>query len=322
MLLLSGNVMGQQEPLYTQYMYNTVSVNPAYAGTRNALNTLLLSRMQWVGLEGAPRTYTFSAHAPLENYKMGVGLSIVSDRIGPVSNTYFNLNYAYRVKVNKELILSMGIKAGIYNFYAGLKDVFLANPNQVDGSFYSNASKRFQPNAGVGFYLYNKRFYAGFSIPKLIQSNIGEYEYEGTVLSDLKRHYYVMAGYVFNINQDIVCKPAFIEKVVEGALPSTDISAQFIYRGTYCLGTSWRIGDAVAFIANVQVNKQLSVGYSYDFSTSHLASYNHGSHEIMISCDFDSFINNKSRSNQLSDPYMIESQSKGYSNSFHRRRRR
>jgi len=295
LLCLGANTKAQQEPLYTQYMFNTVSVNPAYTGTRNALNALFLSRLQWAGLEGAPRTYTFSMHTPIENYKMGIGFSLVKDNIGPVSNTYFNVNYAYRVNLTDDLILSMGIKGGIYSYYAGLKDVFLGNPD-VDQSFYSNISKTMQPNAGIGFYLYNQRFYAGFSIPKLIESSIGDYEYDGTVLNSLKRHYYLMAGYVFDVNDNLKFKPAFIEKVVQGAPPSTDITAQFVYRGTYWLGATYRVGDAVAFIANIQVNRQLMVGYSYDYSTSSLATYNTGSHEIVISYDFDGFIKNKVKS--------------------------
>lgn len=285
----------QQEPLYTQYMFNTVSVNPAYTGTRNALNALLLARQQWVGIDGAPETYTFSLHTPINKYKMGIGLSVVSDKIGPVSNNYFNVNYAYRVNITEKTILSMGIKAGIYNFYAGLKDVFLGT-GDADPSFYGNIEQKIQPNAGAGLYLYNDKFYAGFSMPKLIENKLSDFKYNGTTLSELKRHYFLMGGYVFDAGTEWKIKPSFITKVVEGAKPSTDITLQGLYKETYWLGSTYRFGDAVAFLAGVQVNRQLMIGYSYDYTTSHLAAYNKGSHEIVISYDFDGLVTNKVKS--------------------------
>ncbi len=294
LILLLGisqiDLKAQQEPLYTQYMFNTVSVNPAYAGTRNAMNILLLSRIQWAGLDGAPRTYNLTMHTPLNNYKMGLGFSIVKDTYGPVDNTYFNFNYAYRINVSEKTILSMGIKGGVYNYYVGLNDVSVQNS---DASFSGNYEKKVQPNAGMGLYLYSNKWYAGFSIPKLIQSELtGEQVTTSSVL-DLKRHYFLMAGYVFDLNSDLKFKPSFINKVVEGAPPSTDITGQFLYKNAYWFGATYRLGDAVALLANIQLNKQLMVGYSYDFSVSNLASYNNGSHEIIISYDFDGFIKNK-----------------------------
>lgn len=281
----------QQEPLYTQYMFNTVSVNPAYAGTRNAMNMILLSRMQWVGLEGAPRTYNFTMHTPLNNYKMGLGFSIVSDKIGPVDNFYFNFNYAYRVNITDRMILSMGVKGGIYNYTVGLNELNVGSGS--DASFQGNLEQKLQPNAGMGLYLYTNKWYAGFSIPKLIQTDLSGTQTTASNLSSLKRHYFLMAGYVFDVNEDIKFKPSFINKVVEGAPPSLDVTAQVLYQNKYWLGVSYRFGDALAFLANIQLNKQLMVGYSYDFSVSSLGSYNTGSHEIIISYDFDGFLKNK-----------------------------
>lgn len=293
--IFSHTASAQQEPLYTQYMFNTVSVNPAYTGTRNAMNLLFLSRAQWVGLEGAPRTYTFSMHTPINNYKMGIGFSIVNDNIGPVNNNYFNVNYAYRVKLTQNTTLSMGIKGGIYNYYAGLKEVLLGN-NNYDEAFSGNLEQKLQPNAGVGFYLYNQRYYAGFSIPKLIENKLSDFETSGTVLNELKRHYFLMAGYVFDAGDDWKIKPSFIEKVVQGAPPSTDLTLQTLYKNTVWMGATYRVGDAVAFLTGVQVSRQMFVGYSYDYTTSSLASYNRGSHEIVVSFDFDGLIANKVKS--------------------------
>lgn len=295
MLIGSMDTHAQQEPLYTQYMFNTVSVNPAYAGTRDAMNLLLLSRIQWSGLEGAPKTNTFTMHTPLNNYKMGVGFSIVSDKIGPVNNYYFNFNYAYRINLTDKLILSMGIKGGFYNYYVGLGSDMVEDPS--DPAFQGNLERKFQPNAGVGLYLYTDKFYAGFSIPKMIQTDLSNAETNSTnVFGELKRHYFLMSGYVFDVSSDLKLRPSLIYKMVEGSPPSTDITAQMIYQEKYWLGATYRIGDAVAFLANVQISKQLMIGYSYDFSVSHLSSYNRGSHEIMISYDFDGFIKNKVKS--------------------------
>jgi len=297
-LLLSvvlSNVNAQQEPLYTNYTFNTVSLNPAYAGTRNAMNMLFLSRLQWVGVDGAPRTYTFTVHAPIDNYRMGIGFSVVSDNIGPVRNSYFNVNYAYRVKLSENTTLSMGLKAGFYNYYVGLQDVFLGNTGN-DDAFNSNLSRRFQPNAGFGLYMYHPKYYVGFSIPKLIEENMNDQENNSTVLDKLKRHYYLMAGYVFDLGSDLKFKPSFIEKAVQGAPPSTDLTVQFIYKNILWLGTSYRVGDAVAILSGVQINRQMFIGYSYDCTTSAISTFSHGSHEIVVSYDFDGFSAGKVKS--------------------------
>ncbi len=293
LFIVSNQANAQQEHQYTQYMFNTVSVNPAYAGTRDAMNLLLLSRNQWTGFEGAPKTHTFSMHTPISNYKMGVGLSVVADEIGPVRNYYINFNYAYRVQLTQKMTLSMGIKGGVYNYYAGLTDV---NTGQSDPSYAQDLEKKMQPNAGAGLYLYTNKWYAGFSIPKLIQTDLDEQQSTASTWSELKRHYILMAGYVFDLNNELMLKPSFMNKIVQGAPPSTDIAAQLIYRNTFWVGASYRIGDAVAFIGNVQINKQLMVGYSYDYTTSNLNSINNGTHEIMISYDFDGFLKKKVKS--------------------------
>ncbi len=280
----------QQEPLYTQYMFNTVSVNPAYAGTRNAMNIIALSRIQWAGLEGAPRTHNITMHTPLNNYKMGLGFSIVSDNIGPVNNFYFNVNYAYRVNITEKMVLSMGVKGGIYNYKVGLNEL---NVGDTDAAFTGNLEQKFQPNAGAGLYLYSDKWYAGMSIPKLVQTDLTGERTTASNLASLKRHYFLMAGYVFDINTNFKFKPSMINKVVEGAPPSTDVTAQVLYLDKYWLGATYRWGDAVAFLANIQINKQLMVGYSYDFTTSNLNSYNRGSHEILLSYDLDGFLNKK-----------------------------
>lgn len=283
-------IFAQQEPQYTQYMFNTVSVNPAYAGTREALNVLLLSRLQWIGMEGAPRTYDFTVHTPITKYKMGLGLSLVSDSYGPVSNQYLNLSYAYRINITEKTVLSMGIKGGIYNYHVNLTGL---NFGEADAYINENPEQKFLPNAGMGLYLFSDRYYAGASVPRLIQTDLnGEQTTAGT-LGDLKRHYYFMGGLIFDLSSELVLKPSIINRFVEGAQSSTDFTTQLLIRDTYWAGVSYRYDEAIALLAGVQVNNQLMFGYSYDFQQSELSTFNNGSHEIVISYDFAGFTREK-----------------------------
>ncbi|MGM0376594.1 MAG: PorP/SprF family type IX secretion system membrane protein [Bacteroidota bacterium] len=291
-LLSTGlqKTLAQQEPQYTQYMFNTVSVNPAYAGSRDALNVLLLSRLQWLGMEGAPRTYDFTIHAPISKYKMGVGLSLVSDSYGPVSNQYLNLSYAYRINLTEKTVLSMGIKGGLYNYHVNLTGLDFGEA----GAFINeNPEQKFLPNAGMGLYLFSDRYYVGASVPRLIQTELNGEQMTAGTLGDLKRHYYLMGGLVFDLSNDLKLKPSLINRFVEGAPASTDFTAQLIIRDTYWAGVTYRHDEATAILASLQVNKQLMIGYSYDFQSSELSTFNNGSHEIVISYDFAGFSREK-----------------------------
>ena len=291
-LFLPGfqKVFAQQEPQYTQYMFNTVSVNPAYAGTREALNVLLLSRLQWVGMEGAPRTYDFTIHTPISKYKMGIGFSLVSDSYGPVSNQYLNLSYAYRVNITEKTILSMGIKGGIYNYHVNLTGL---NFGESGAYINENPEQKFLPNAGMGLYLFSDSYYVGASVPRLIQTELNGEQMTAGTLGDLKRHYYLMGGLVFDLSSELKLKPSIINRFVEGAPASTDLTAQLIIRDTYWAGVTYRYNEATALLASVQVSNQLMIGYSFDFQQSELSTFNNGSHEIVISFDFAGFTRDK-----------------------------
>lgn len=284
----------QQEPLYTQYMFNTLSVNPAYTGTTNSLNLLALTRYQWVGIKGAPKTFTFSMHAPIQNKKMGLGFSLIQDEIGPTKNIYMSADYAYRINLTEKITLSMGIKAGIYNYTIGLSRLDLVDG--ADMSFQQDQKKKFNPNIGAGFYLYSDRWYAGLAVPTLIENAFDSKNQSVSSLADLKRHYYFMAGYVFQMNTEWAFKPSFIEKVVTGSPLSTDFTAQFLYKGKYWIGTSYRMGDAIALLLDMKITDQLMVGYSYDITLSKLSGYSKGSHELLLSFDFDRFVSKKVKS--------------------------
>lgn len=282
----------QQEPQYTQYMFNMMSVNPAYAGTREAMNALLLSRWQWVGVDGAPTSHTFALHTPINNKKIGVGASVIADNIGPVTNTYVNLNYAHRIPLSEQITLSLGLKGGIYNYHVGLSSLEL---NEIDDNFQQDYKNNFQPNIGAGAYLYTKDYYVGFSVPKMIKTNLEDVGVDD-IPTELKRHYFFSAGYVFKLDSKWKLKPSIINKMVEGAPPSLDITAQALYRDRFWFGTTYRVGDALAFLVEVQANRQLIVGYSYDYTLSGMSSVSDGSHEILISYDFAGFSNDKVKS--------------------------
>lgn len=290
-ILVSIRANAQQEPMFTQYMFNTLSVNPAYAGTRNALNINTLTRLQWVGMDGAPKTFSLGVHTPYDKKKIGVGITLISDEVGPVRNTYFTLNYAYRINLNENVTLSMGIKGGINSYYAGISDLKIRDPE--DAEFQKN-EKQLNPNLGVGFYLYSDKYYIGVSAPKLIQTKVDK-DYASSK-NELKRHYYIIGGYIFKINSRWDFKPTVLIKAVSGAPLSNDITMQFLYNNRLWLGAMYRIGDAAGLFLDFKINEQLSAGYGYDFSLNGLSGVNSGSHEIMLSYDFDNLFESKVKS--------------------------
>lgn len=277
-----GNMMAQQEPMFTQYMFNSLTINPAYAGTTETLNLNTLTRLQWVGLEGSPKTFSLTAHTPIEGRKIGLGITLVTDEIGPVNNTFFTINYAYRLRVTDDLTLSMGLKGGISSYTVGLTDLSVIDPE--DPQFQSN-EKKISPNLGFGFYLYGDQYYVGFSAPKLIQTTVDD-EY-ATDENQLKRHYFIVGGYNWQINSEWLLKPSLLTKIVAGSPVSNDITVQGLYNDLVGAGVMYRIGDAAGLFVFGKVYKELQVGYGYEYSLNGLSGINSGTHEIMLTYDFD-----------------------------------
>ncbi len=292
-LLLMGSgasVFAQQEPQYTQYMFNTMSVNPAYTGTRDALNAVLMSRHQWAGLEGAPRTYDFSVHTPVSNYNMGLGFSLIADNFGPVSNLFLNVSYAYRLQLSSNTTLSMGIRGGLYNYHVNLSGL---NTDMSDPAFEKDLEQSFKPSAGAGLYLYSDNFYVGLSAPRLIETDLeGNQTTTGTV-SELQRHFYFMTGVVIGRQSTFKFKPSFIARAVEGAPFSSEITGQLIFNETLWAGASYRFNQAIGLLAGLQISPQLMIGYSFDFPVSELKPFDTGTHEVVISYDFRGFMKEK-----------------------------
>lgn len=280
--LSAGSINAQQEPMFTQYIFDPISINPAYSGTNNMLSVNALTRLQWVGLEGAPKTFSLSSHMPVEGRNIGLGVTLLSEKVGPVNNTFFTINYAYHLQFNNALTLSMGLKGGISSYKVDLTGLDI---NDTEDPQFENNEKKISPNLGFGFFLYEHRYYVGFSVPKLIQTKVDE-EY-ATDERQLKRHYYIFGGYNWRIDKDWVLKPSLLTKFVVGAPVSNDITIRALYMDLVGAGLMYRIGDAMGLFVYGNVYKQLNIGYGYEYSLNGLSGVNSGTHEIRLTYDFD-----------------------------------
>ncbi|MCI5059087.1 MAG: type IX secretion system membrane protein PorP/SprF [Flavobacteriales bacterium] len=292
LVMFSNDVIGQQDPMYTHYMFNTLAVNSGYAGSREALTVTALTRHQWVGFDGAPNTQTLTVHSPLAHEKLGVGLSIVHDKIGPVGVTSFFADGAYRFQVSQKAKLALGLKAGINLMQASLTSLVL--DEQGDQTFQSNIKSDVLPNLGFGAYYYTDNFYAGLSAPKLLENDFETNTVTGTTqLASEKRHYFAIIGAVFKLSDDLKLKPTSLVKVVQNAPVEFDFTANFLIREKLSLGAMYRTRDGLGALIGYQFNDQLRAGYAYDFPLTEINQYSIGSHELMLSYDF--FFNDKGR---------------------------
>lgn len=283
---LSFTAFAQQDAMYTHYMYNTLGVNPAYAGSREAVTATLLNRSQWVGFKGAPTTQTVTVHSPVYEDKVNLGLSIVNDKIGPTNNTSIFIDYAFRFQLDDESKLALGLKAGVNSLSADLTKLRLDNPD--DEAFAGKLNTALTPNFGFGIYYSRDRFYAGLSVPRLLEN---KYEFNqslsGNSVAKEQRHYYGIAGAMFTLNEDFDLKPTTLLKVTKGSPIEADFTASFIYQQKLLLGAMYRTGDAMGLLAGLDLNDQLHIGYSFDWSVvNNTAKYNYGSHEIVLRYDF------------------------------------
>lgn len=275
----------QLEPQFTQYMFNEMFINPAYAGSREAISLTAAYRNQWVGIDGAPVTETFSAHAPLRNKKVGLGISVLNETIGVTHDLGVYANYAYRVPmINGSFAL--GLQAGVINHQEQLLDV--KTQEDGDNSFIANTPQLTLPNVGFGTYFSKKHYYVGFSIPRLLQNQV-DITSSKMVTNQVHIsywHYYLMGGYVYDLTDGVKLKPTFMLKAVSGAPLEADIGLHALFNNVFWFGASYRTKDSWAAITQIQVTKQLRVGYSYDYSTTGLQKYNSGTHEITLGFDF------------------------------------
>lgn len=279
----------QQDPQYTQYMYNMSVVNPAYAtGTESILNLGTLYRTQWVGAVGAPKTLTFFGHMPVSK-KVELGLSLISDDIGDGAkkeNNFF-ADFAYVIELNKKHKLSLGLKAGFTSFQTNFNGFqFESGDASTDKAFAENINM-FKPNLGIGAFYFTDSYYVGLSVPNLLSSKHIEERNGINAFGSENPHGFFTGGYVFNLSQAFKLKPAFMSKFVKGAPATFDVTANVLYNNKFEFGVAYRLDDSVSGLVNINVTPDIRVGYAYDYTLSNLGQFNSGTHEIFLLFDLN-----------------------------------
>ena len=294
MLLCASWSYSQQDAQYTQYMYNTVSINPGYAGSRGHLSIAALYRAQWVGLDGAPKTQTFNFHTPVGYNGVGMGISVVNDQIGPTSETYFDLDFSYTVPTGGEGRLSFGLKASAHLLDIRFSELNqdLTNPGGPDPTLQQDIDNRFSPNIGAGVYYHTNKFYAGLSVPRFLQTS----HFDESSLSTAREqmNFYLITGYVLDMSAFWKFKPTLLVKAVQGAPLQADFSANFMYNDKFIMGAAYRWDAAVSGLVGFQISPEFMIGMAYDREITELgrAVFNDGSFEIILRYDFIKVLDN------------------------------
>ena len=283
-ILLTGVVYGQQDPHYTQYMYNQNILNPAYAGSRGDLSIGLLGRTQWFGIEGAPDTQTLNIHSAIGS-GVGLGLSVIHDQIGPVEESNLALDVSYTMPVSESGNLAFGVKGSFSFMNVGLfsqTDII----DETDVVFREDYKDSY-PNVGAGLYYYTDKFYAGVSVPNILENY--SYTLNGHLFEDVSdsMHWFGTLGYVFDLDTNLKLKPSAMVKMVKGAPISIDLNASLFINELFEVGLSYRDGDSIDALLGVQASPNIRIGYAYDYTLTNLGNYNSGSHELMLLFDLD-----------------------------------
>jgi type IX secretion system PorP/SprF family membrane protein len=285
-VLTSFNASGQQDPMLSQYMFNGLYVNSAYAGSHQYWSSSLTYRAQWVGanFEGAPQTMVASVDGPIRDKNMGLGFITVLDEVGVTRTGVGMAVYSYQLKLNDKSKLAFGVNAGFSQVTSNLRDVKIWDE---EDEIYANNLTQIMPRIGAGVYYFSDRYFAGVAIPTLISHEGGtEFNIDVSKNTFIKRHYITTAGAVFDINEKWKLRPSVLLKYTKAAPLEGDINVSAIFNDAFWFGSSFRTGDAVALMLQYQTNSYFRVGYSYDITVSGLRTYQNGSHEIMIGVDF------------------------------------
>lgn len=283
-VLVAEHCIGQQIPVLSQYMFNGLIINPAYAGSKDYMSATLMVRKQWTGYEGAPVTQNASIHGPLRKKKVGLGLIISNDKIGITNQTDVYASYAYHVPMMVGN-LSFGLQGGFSYFKSNFSELDFWDKD--DPVYATNSLTNIQPNFGFGSYYYSERFYAGLSIPQLISyDSIQTLNFYKENIHHQSRHFYFNSGIILDGNKDFIIRPSVLVKYVQNVPLQYDINLNVLITKIFWLGASYRSDDAVVAIFEYQVNRKLRIGYSYDMTLSQIKNYSSGSHEIMLGYDF------------------------------------
>jgi type IX secretion system PorP/SprF family membrane protein len=280
MLPAAFQARAQQDPLYSQYMFNTLAFNPAYAGSADVFTAMALSRHQWVGFAGAPTTQTLAVHSPLPTPGLAMGGLLIHDAAGPVVQNAAFVDLAYRLRTGSNGRLSFGLSGGVNLLNLDIASLATVDPDPHNANLVSKPL----PNFGFGLYWHAERWYAGFSVPKLLEHAVGE---DGAVVTAKEvRHWFLIGGFVVDLSDNVRFKPSVMLRAVAGAPLSADLNASFLLRDRIWLGAMWRYGNAFGLMAQYQVSPQLRAGYAFDMTTTRLGAYNAGTHELMVGYDF------------------------------------
>ena len=287
-LLCTTLLWSQQEPQYTQYMYNMSVINPAYTtGEQNIINFGALYRTQWVGVVGAPTTANLFAHVPI-NDKIETNISFVNDQIGNIVNTN-NLyaDFAYKLNFERHGSLSFGIKTGVTFFDANFNGLDFESGGASTDPYFENINQA-NFNIGAGIYYNTENYYIGFSVPYILETD-HFLESDGNYQHISEAHYYLTGGYVFDLSESVKMKPSFMAKAVKGAPISIDLNANFLFQNRFEVGVGYRFNDAVVGMVNFGITPDLRIGYAYDYTTSDLSAFSYGSHEFILLYNLDRF---------------------------------
>jgi type IX secretion system PorP/SprF family membrane protein len=279
LILLAFKSKAQQQVMFTQYMFNALAINPAYAGHAEALSITALGRYQWVGVDGAPNTQTLSAHSPIKKNKVALGVLFIRDKIGVTEQNGIFTSYAYKVKFGKKGTLSLGMQVGFSDYKATYSTVRTAAATN-DPNFTNDDISSFLPNIGAGAFFSTQRFYVGFSSPFLLNNFVNDSN--NSQGADQVRHFFAMTGFVVDLSRSLKLKPSGLLKMVSGAPLEMDFNANLIINDIFWVGLSWRTFDSIDLLLELQVNSKLRLGYAYDYTTTDLGRVNSGSHEIML----------------------------------------
>lgn len=282
-LLVPQKGVCQQDPVFNQYMNNLLTIQPAYAGLTGYTNVTAMSRIQWVGFEGAPTTNTVTIQGPLLKYNVGLGLSLINDRFGPVRQNGLYIDYAYRILINNnDQYISFGIKGGFNRYEALLSELSTHDPN--DPASIQDINKKYLPNAGFGFLWHSDVFFVGFSVPKFFKNRINS-DSGASVYQEMV-NYYGMGGIVFDLTESVKFKPTVLYRWSESSPGLVDLTANFLFFDRIWAGATYRIKNSYGLLFQAYVSKQLKIGYAYDLTTFHPSQANAGTHEFMLSYDF------------------------------------
>ncbi len=284
-ILAGGQALAQQDPMLSQYMFNGLFLNPAYAGSHKYWTSTMTYRKQWVAMSGSPETAILAVDGPIAAKNMGLGVTFMYDRIGVSTHNKISANYAYQIRTSAKSKLAMGISASLSQFNGRLEDLVIWDQN--DQVFSQNVNGKYVPSFGTGVYHFGERHYVGVSIPTLFAyQNDYNFNFDLSKASFLRRHYLFTGGYVFTASPDVKIKPSLLLKYVNSAPLEGDINLMVYYKNMIALGASYRSNDAMVFLVEYQANNYFRIGYAYDITTTAIRNYSSGSHEIMIGIDF------------------------------------